>query len=851
MLSFLLKRIIFLIGFITISNSISISENFEGKDTKLKYAPTEVLNLNSGSWTFSSKTLMCGREYIDRCSGTSFSCVRGCSGKYEGSFVHTNFNINDVSLITFNYTLRARRPAQMQIYASIDGGNNWGLPLNTYSVPNIQTMEKLFLPEPYIPEAQYKFSFIGGCVNIDDIVFSSGQVETCLCLDISFNNFIGQFGPNGNLPITSGIFPSDCNPTCLAVEQTCSAQYVSVETLIISISLNTPDIMIERFPNDRKIPIKINNVIDIDFYFADLADGGTFSFEIPTAPILSATSITFNANNGQFLFPFCIIGEVTCPQGFEYDWTIKDCILINAPAPAPATASVWTTSGREIHKDGEPFFIRGTTYSPTQISQGPGATVSYDDSAVYEQDIALLKEMGANSVRTYVSFIEPNGVDPKFSAFLDYCAANEIYVIIHLPITGIFDDSYIQKMVNIVTTHKDHPAVMAYCLGNEYNLLKSLDPLEITLVSSIISAAKAIDSNHLYTMALADYNLFDEWIPAYDLYVDFWLTNIYRGSTFGRTYYDYTSTKPLVLGEYGYDSWDSRINSENQEMQMKANLQLAEEIERHSVYNTLNGGQKTSILAGGFIYQLVDHWSTFLPYDQQNVVDGSSNNSPDGQRDFEYWGILSANIGTPNARIPKDIYYALKDMWTSCDYLLPLREDNQFQNGAFDWDLSGWYRKGISKATWTTSNNILSITNIQPTATVDIMELYQTGFDASATSYTYSFKIRLLSSTPRDITHYVTENPGMWPPLSSLGSQTTTTITVQAPDWQIVTRTFTPSRVSTDDAKFVIRFGADTTPFEVTDFTMNGMIYSDSSLSLCTPVSAPAALIDFGGSVLF
>jgi hypothetical protein len=325
------------------------------------------------------------------------------------------------------------------------------------------------------------------------------------------------------------------------------------------------------------------------------------------------------------------------------------------------------------------------------------------------------------------------------------------------------------------------------------------------------------------------------------------MVNVYRGATMGSVYSDYSavSSKPFVFSEYGYDDWDARIlpdGAENQLMQMKSNLQLSAEIERHSVFNTLNGGVKSSVVCGGFLFQFVDHLAAESAGNSSayDAFPGKTSNGPDGQADEEYRGLVSVGSGTPNQRIPKAAYYAIQDMWTTCQYPDPQRGNNQFQNAGFDWDLIGWSRKGWVDADWDTSDSQLNITNIQATAagaTTDL-QIYQTGLDLSNTTHTYNLSFKAKTNVvgeERDINYYMVKTSGSWPPFTGAGKK----MVHLTSDWQTFTTTFVPSSSFAGSAKMVLEFGAQNTSFVLDDFQLDGIVYGDPILSECTQTVAP------------
>ena len=116
-------------------------------------------------------------------------------------------------------------------------------------------------------------------------------------------------------------------------------------------------------------------------------------------------------------------------------------------------------------------------------------------NGIWERDLALMKGMGIDNLRTYFFWAWTPPADmrtwqavtsqpPTFdhTAFLDAAAANGIDVTIGIALDGgnVFDngdpslgqdylDFYTATAEKLAELYGDHPAVMGFCLGNEQN----------------------------------------------------------------------------------------------------------------------------------------------------------------------------------------------------------------------------------------------------------------------------------------------------------------------------------------------------------------------------------------------
>ena len=81
--------------------------------------------------------------------------------------------------------------------------------------------------------------------------------------------------------------------------------------------------------------------------------------------------------------------------------------------------------------------------------------------------------------------------------------------------------------------------------------------------------------------------------------VDVWGINAYRGMTLSTLFDEWAavSGKPMFMGEYGADAWDSRVGAESQVAQAEATTALVDEIAANSV--RLGG-----VCSGGLIFEV-------------------------------------------------------------------------------------------------------------------------------------------------------------------------------------------------------------------------------------------------------
>jgi hypothetical protein len=304
--------------------------------------------------------------------------------------------------------------------------------------------------------------------------------------------------------------------------------------------------------------------------------------------------------------------------------------------------------GRELYVDGEPFRIRGVNWNP--VPKGGEHPANLDYAGFADQDIALMKAAGINVVRTYERL--------ENRAVLDKLEDAGIYVF--STVYGWWQDapSVVTARVNAV---KDHPAILAWVLGNEwnYNHLYANDSLSLEATRDQINEAaeliRAADDEHPISTIYGELGGIEAQIAGMPN-IDLWGVNAYRGISFGDLFTQFAaaSTKPMYLGEYGADAYDSRNGGKvDVDAQGVATKALTEEIIDN--YATPSGG--TTL--GGFVFEWADEWwkgGNPDSHDTGGIAPGGGP-YPDQTFNEEYWGVVDID------RVPRPAYDELKALY--------------------------------------------------------------------------------------------------------------------------------------------------------------------------------------------
>ena len=209
--------------------------------------------------------------------------------------------------------------------------------------------------------------------------------------------------------------------------------------------------------------------------------------------------------------------------------------------------------GKFFFVDEKKVFLKGVTYGPFSPSR---LGVPFPDASTVELDFALMRELGANTLRTFT---------PPPLWLLDIAASYGLGVITGIPWAQhiCFVDSTrtrteIRRSIeHTVKACKDHPAVLAYLVGNEIppEIVRWHGPHRLRgFLRELFDTAKSIDPDTLVSYAnfpSTEYLEID--------FADFLAFNVYlhREQDFRRYLshlHNLAGDRPLVLTEIGIDS---------------------------------------------------------------------------------------------------------------------------------------------------------------------------------------------------------------------------------------------------------------------------------------------------------
>ena len=255
---------------------------------------------------------------------------------------------------------------------------------------------------------------------------------------------------------------------------------------------------------------------------------------------------------------------------------------------------------------------------------------------------------GINAVRTYGAITSRE--------VLDILWDNGIYVVMTV-FYGYSETP--ESAAETVCSLKDHPAIISWVVGNEWNYTNLAQPISfneaVDEVGAVIDAIKANDTTRPASTIYG--GLPPAWVINQLSNVDLWGSNHYPGSSFYNFFNDWAalSDGPLYLGEYGSDAYDSRIGAVNETMQ----AEFVESLTQELFNNASSTGSGVGV--GGFVFEFNDEWWKYNGGgwgDHDTAPSWTNGAYPDNEIQEEWWGIVDIY------RQPREAYERLRDLGT-------------------------------------------------------------------------------------------------------------------------------------------------------------------------------------------
>jgi len=328
---------------------------------------------------------------------------------------------------------------------------------------------------------------------------------------------------------------------------------------------------------------------------------------------------------------------------FSLAWVVFSC-------NKKTNMDVVSVSERQILVNENPYLIKGICYHP--VPKG-SKDLSFDS---LDQDLALMVEAGINTIRVYAPIDNKDVLDKIHDAGL------KVIIGFGYNQGGRFD-ILSGTFVDYINTFKNHPAILMWELGNEYNYHPEWFEGDIKnwykALKEATDLAHENDTNHPVTTAHGD--LPDALALSICTNIDVWGMNSYRWDNPEAIFSEWEalSHKPMYLSEAGGDSYmtisrDGYEAGSNEKAQADANKNILNAIFKNQ-----------DICSGVTMFSFTDGWWKAGNPEKQDPGGWAPNSSGvpyDGAPNEEYWGMVDIDRNKKEAfEIISTKYLKLKD----------------------------------------------------------------------------------------------------------------------------------------------------------------------------------------------
>ena len=147
------------------------------------------------------------------------------------------------------------------------------------------------------------------------------------------------------------------------------------------------------------------------------------------------------------------------------------------PTSKPVSTGPVKMVGKTLSVYDKPFLVKAVGYQPVPIGMSPTRdTLDYifTDQNIIQRDVAYLKKMNVNTIRLWVQLPDTTLLDALASAGIYAIMGFYVPASTDVPNIDYSDPATIQLYANGITDYvnqfKNHPAVLAWAIGNENNL---------------------------------------------------------------------------------------------------------------------------------------------------------------------------------------------------------------------------------------------------------------------------------------------------------------------------------------------------------------------------------------------
>ncbi len=319
--------------------------------------------------------------------------------------------------------------------------------------------------------------------------------------------------------------------------------------------------------------------------------------------------------------------------------------------------------------------LRGVNYH--QEAEGKGWALSEADIT---RDIALMKEMGADAIRT--------AHYPHSRFCYDRCDEAGLLVWIEIPATGrVLDDPvYVERLHEMaremIAQNRNHPSLLVWSLQNElYSIWDGIAMPKGTaepIVAGLQRLVRSLDSVHQTTAAAAfaenvELNAIPD-VYAFNTYPGWYGTNAYEMTSRIDRHLSMNRRSIAGIGEYGAGASVHHHENPPSDHKRQDSSFHPEEVQTSIHRIEYDCIRKHGRLWGAYI------WAMF---------DFASDNRCEG----DHKGINDKGLVTRNRRVKKDVYHFYQANWTT-DPKLHLCSKRMLDVNAAAVDVTGFSNVG-------------------------------------------------------------------------------------------------------------------------------------------------------------
>jgi hypothetical protein len=340
------------------------------------------------------------------------------------------------------------------------------------------------------------------------------------------------------------------------------------------------------------------------------------------------------------------------------------------PTSKPVSTGPVKVIGKTLTVNNTPFPIKGVGYQPIPLGMEPDRSTLnsvFANAAIIARDIDYLKKMNVNTIRLWAQL-------PYDATLLNALAAADIYAIMAFEVPSSREDStidygdpatiafYKTKITEYVNYFKNHPAVLAWAIGNENNLHYDGNMADWYHLANELarSAWDAESPSYHPTVVINGYALFfgDVDYLSDDIsmnYMDIWGHNTYNRYDYHSyfCYVDKISAKPLIITEFGVDAYNRNTSVEYQDVQAAWVIHEWEQIRSQSL--------------GGTVMEYSDEWWKCGATNSHDLCGYYTDVQPDGFSHEEWYGMMAVedNGTLPDIMHPRKVYCALQQAFSN------------------------------------------------------------------------------------------------------------------------------------------------------------------------------------------